>query len=177
VIRFAFYGRTVATNRRSEIAKARQLQIAQALIGPLDGQIVAEFFDTSTPGSRCWHQREQAEALLTAISKPGRAFDAVVIAEAGAVGLLRDHWLLAIFNRYGLRVWLPELAGPFDEGNRDHRTLLAVLDGAGAGDNERIRARVRASMNRLRLEGRMVGGPHPATRASDPDPLREGEPR
>ncbi|GAB3809445.1 hypothetical protein [Micromonospora zhanjiangensis] len=42
---------------------------------------MAEYFDIGCSRRLPWHARPQAATLLTAISAPGRLFDAVIIGE------------------------------------------------------------------------------------------------
>ena len=80
--RFAFYGR-VTTEDQQDPTSSKQWQTARAepRSSPHGGVIVAEFFDIGQSRSLPWKRRPEAAALLEALKRPDRGFDAVVIGE------------------------------------------------------------------------------------------------
>jgi hypothetical protein len=80
--RFAFCGRVSTEDQQDpEASRNWQLARARALIEPVGGVIVAEFFDIGLSRSIPWKRRPEANRLLAALRDPDRGFDAVVIGE------------------------------------------------------------------------------------------------
>jgi site-specific DNA recombinase len=80
--RFAFYGRVSTEDQQDpESSRAWQLARSRSLIDPHQGVVVAEFFDVGLSRSLPWKRRPQANALLEALRRPDRGFEAVVIGE------------------------------------------------------------------------------------------------
>ena len=53
----------------------------ESIIEPTGGVIVAEFFDVGQSRSLPWKRRPEASALLEALRRPDRGFEAVVVGE------------------------------------------------------------------------------------------------
>ena len=77
---FAFYGRvSTEDNQDPEASYNWQKSRSQALIDPVGGIIVAEYFDVGQSRSLPWKRRPRAAQLLADLADPGRGFDGVVI--------------------------------------------------------------------------------------------------
>jgi DNA invertase Pin-like site-specific DNA recombinase len=162
-LRFAFYGRTsTAEYQDPATSKSWQLEAARGLITGC-GVIVVEFFDIGCSRREPWLDRPQAAALLAAIARPDRGFDAIVVGEyerAFAAGQFDK--MAALFERHGVQVWLPEANGPVEVGSVMHQALMAVLGAQSQREVLRARHRVRAAMGRQVVEqGRYLGGRPP----------------
>jgi site-specific DNA recombinase len=81
-IPFGFAGRvSTEDNQDPEASRNWQLSRARALIEPVGGFIVSEYFDIGQSRSLPWSRRPRAAELLAALADPHRGFDAVVIGE------------------------------------------------------------------------------------------------
>jgi hypothetical protein len=62
-----------------------------------------------------WSSRPEAAALLAELSSPGRRFDAVVVGEYGPA-FSGDQFarVMALLERVGVQMWLPEAGGRWD---------------------------------------------------------------
>ena len=80
--RFAFYGRVSTEDQQDpESSKGWQLSRSGGLIEPAGGVVVTEYFDFGRSRSLPWKRRPEAAALLDALARPDRGFEAVVIGE------------------------------------------------------------------------------------------------
>jgi site-specific DNA recombinase len=71
LLAFAFYGRvSTEDNQDPESSLNWQASLAQSLIGPRGGQIVARFFDIGQSRSLPWQRRPEAGRLLAALRNP-----------------------------------------------------------------------------------------------------------
>ena len=108
------------------------MEAAQGLVADR-GVIVAEFFDAGCSRRESWWDRPQAAALLAAMARPDRGFDAVVVGEyerAFVAGQFDE--VAAVLERHGVQVWLPEANGAVEVGSVMHQALMAVFGGAVA---------------------------------------------
>ncbi|WP_085067373.1 recombinase family protein [Catenuloplanes japonicus] len=162
-VRFAFYGR-MSTADYQDVTSSQQWQHdAASRLTAGHGRIVASFFDAGVPRSVPWPQRPQAAALLAALARPDRPFDAIVIGEyeRAFCGNQLQH-LLPVLTARGVQVWLPEVGGPVDPANPAHEALLMLL--GHQSEREVLRARYRtttAMRAQARNQGRHLGGRPP----------------
>jgi DNA invertase Pin-like site-specific DNA recombinase len=162
-LRFAFYGRTSTARRRDRASsQGWQRDMADDLIAGR-GQVVAVYFDAGTSRRLPWSRRPQAAQLMAEIARPTRTIDAIVIGEyerafIGTQFATIDAWCV----RHRIQLWLPEMGGPIDLGNRDHRALLSLLATQSQREVLRARHRVLAAMhNQATQQGRYLGGRPP----------------
>jgi site-specific DNA recombinase len=123
-LRFAFYGR-ISTRDWQDPQSSRAWQVAAAHdIIDGHGVIVAEYLDVGYTRALAWTARPQAAALLTAITQPGRHFDAIVVGEyeRAFAGDQLPH-LLPLLQQHSVQLWLPEVGGPIDPEDPTHRAL------------------------------------------------------
>jgi site-specific DNA recombinase len=161
---FAFYGRvSTEDNQDPESSRGWQLTRAEALVTPLGGRIVAEFFDIGDSRSLPWQRRAQASRLLADLPNPRRGFTAVVIGEPHRAFYGNQFGLtLPLFAHYGVRLWVPEIGGPIDPDNEAHELVMSVFGGMSKGERNRIKLRVRTAMSaQTHMEGRYLGGRPP----------------
>ncbi|HEU5024098.1 MAG TPA: recombinase family protein [Spirillospora sp.] len=162
-LRFAFYGRT-STERFQDRSTSRgwQREVAEDLVRG-HGTIVREFFDVGVSRRVPWPERPKAAELLAAISAPQCPFDAIVVGEyERAFQADQLDELLPWLRRHGVRVWLPEAAGPIEAGNPMHRALMTVLGAQSKREVVRARHRVLAAMRvQAARQGRYMGGRPP----------------
>lgn len=191
-MRFGFYGRVSTEDQQDpEASRVWQLSRSRALIEPLGGEIVAEFFDVGLSRSLPWKRRPQAARLLAALRDPGRGFDAVVIGEPQRAFYGNQFGLtFPLFEHYGVTLWVPEVGGPIDPGSDAHDLVMALYGGMSKGERNRIKIRARSAMAaQAATEGRFLGGrppygyrltdagPHPnPTKAADGRRLHRLEP-
>ncbi|WP_157441781.1 recombinase family protein [Actinoplanes awajinensis] len=162
-LRFAFYGRFSTVGYQDPAtSRAWQLESAGRLIAGR-GRVVAEFFDEGWSRSLPWTRRPQAAALLAAAANPACEFDAVVVAEferAFTAGQAQS--VIAQLNAYGVQLWLPELEGPVDLAEPEHRAMLKMLGHQSQREVLRNRFRTSAAMAaQVREQGRNLGGRPP----------------
>ncbi|HEX3794883.1 MAG TPA: recombinase family protein [Acidimicrobiales bacterium] len=162
--RFAFYGR-VSTEDQQDPTSSRQWQLSRstALIEPHGGEIVAQFFDVGQSRSLPWKRRPESLALLDALKRPDRGFDAVVIGEpARAFSGGQFGVTFPVFTHYGVELWVPEIGGRVDPGSDAHELVMALYGGMSKGERNRIKIRVRSAMAaQAQHEGRFLGGRPP----------------
>ncbi|WP_210587645.1 recombinase family protein [Streptomyces sp. GESEQ-35] len=108
-------------------------------------------------------RRPQASALLDALKRPDRGFDAVVIGEPQRAFYGNQFSLtFPVFVHYGVPLWVPEAGGPIDPESEAHDLVMPVFGGVGKGERTRIKIRVRTAMTaQAKLEGRYLGGRPP----------------
>ncbi len=162
-IPFAFAGRCSTEDQQDPQASRNwQLTRAQALIGPR-GVVVMEFFDIGQSRSIPWKRRPRAAALLEALRRPDRGFDAVVIGEPQRAFYGNQFGLtFPVFVHYGVPLWVPEVGGPIDPESEAHDLVMSVFGGVSKGERTRIKIRVRTAMAaQTRIEGRYLGGRPP----------------
>jgi DNA invertase Pin-like site-specific DNA recombinase len=160
----AFYGRcSTEDNQDPQTSRAWQLGNARKFVGPLGGEVVAEFFDIGQSRSVPWERREVAWQLLTELKNPHRKWAGVVVGEGTRCWFGNQFSLTAPrFAAYGVDLWVPELGGKFDDRNPSHKMLMSVLGGMSESERQHVQARVRAAMDvQVLNEGRHQGGRAP----------------
>lgn len=160
----AFYGRcSTEDNQDPETSHGWQLGNASKFVGPLGGEVVAEFFDVGQSRSVPWARRTEASRLLAALKRPDREWNAVVVGEGTRCWFGNQFSLIAPrFAAYGVDLWVPELGGKFDARNPSHKMLMSVLGGMSESERQHVQARVRAAMDAQVInEGRHQGGRTP----------------
>ncbi|WP_344520648.1 recombinase family protein, partial [Paractinoplanes durhamensis] len=162
-MRFAFYGRISTAGYQDPVSSLSwQSEAADRLVAGR-GRIVVKYFDTGVSRSLPWPRRPQAAALLAAAADPNREFDAVVVGEferAFAAGQAQP--IIVQLNAYGVQVWLPEVQGPIDLSEPDHRAILMMLGYQSEREVLRNRFRTTAAMAaQVREQGRLQGGRPP----------------
>ena len=161
---FAFYGRvSTEDNQDPEASYNWQKSRSQALIDPVGGIIVAEYFDVGQSRSLPWKRRPRAAQLLADLADPGRGFDGVVIGEPQRAFYGNQYSLvMPVLTHYGAQLWVPEVGGPVDPDSEAHDLIMSVFGGLSKGERNRVRLRVRAAMSaQAALEGRFLGGRPP----------------
>ncbi|MGM1061368.1 recombinase family protein [Saccharothrix sp. Mg75] len=162
-VRFAFYGRTSTSEHQDPVTSAAwQRESAEELTAG-HGTIVAHYFDVGKSRSVPWRDRPEAAALLRALRDPDRGFDAIVVGEYERAFAGEElARLLPLFRRYGVRVWLPEAAGPVDPDTPEHKALMTILAARSLHEIRRAKYRARAAMTvQTRDQGRYLGGRAP----------------
>ncbi|MGH9091137.1 MAG: recombinase family protein, partial [Acidimicrobiales bacterium] len=162
--RFAFYGRVSTEDQQDpESSKAWQLSRSQSLIEPAGGVVVTEYFDIGRSRSLPWKRRPESAALLDALSRSDRGFEAVVIGEPARAFYGNQFGLtFPVFAHYGVELWVPEVGGAIDPGSDAHDLVMSLYGGMSKGERNRIKIRVRAAMAaQARSEGRFLGGQPP----------------
>lgn len=163
-IPFGFAGRvSTEDNQDPEASRNWQLSRARALIEPVGGIIVAEYFDIGQSRSLPWSRRPRAAELLAALADPDRGFGAVVIGEPQRAFYGNQYGLtMPVFTHYGVQLWVPEVGGPIDPDSEAHDLIMSVFGGMSKGERNRIKIRVRAAMaSQAKIEGRYLGGRPP----------------
>ncbi|WP_230862811.1 hypothetical protein [Amycolatopsis camponoti] len=114
-LRFAFYGRTSTTRHQDRVSsQGWQRDMADEPVGG-HGHVVATYFDVGTSRRVPWHQRPQADQLMTETSSPESAIDAIMVGEyERAFTGTQFATLYSWCNRHDIQLWLPETAGPVD---------------------------------------------------------------
>ncbi len=161
---FAFAGRCSTEDLQDPVAsKNWQLTRANMLIAPLEGRVVAQYFDIGHSRSLPWRRRPRASALLDALADPNRGFDAVVIGEPQRVFYGNQYSLIhPVFAHYGVELWVPEVGGPVDPDSEAHDLIMSVYGGVSKAERSRIKVRVRSAMSaQASIEGRFLGGRPP----------------
>ncbi|WP_436788922.1 recombinase family protein [Yinghuangia sp. YIM S10712] len=162
--RFAFAGRVSTEDQQDPVASRNwQLNRAQALIEPVGGIVVAEYFDIAHTRALPWKRRPRSAALLEALKDPNRGFDAVVIGEPQRAFYGNQFGLTyPVFVHYGVEMWVPEVGGPIDPESEAHDLVMSVFGGMSKAERQRIKVRVRAAMTaQAKIEGRYLGGRPP----------------
>jgi site-specific DNA recombinase len=163
-LRFAFCGRVSTEDQQDPVASRNwQIARARALIEPVGGVIVAEFFDIGHSRSIPWRRRPEAARLLAALRDPARGFDAVVIGEPQRTFYGNQFGLtFPLFVHYGVQLWVPEVGGAVDPASDAHDVVMALYGGMSKGERNRIKIRVKAAMAaQAATEGRFLGGRPP----------------
>ncbi|MFD5321155.1 recombinase family protein, partial [Streptomyces sp. NPDC127098] len=160
---FAFAGRCSTEDQQDPVASRNwQLTRAQSLVAS-HGHIVDEYFDVGDSRSIPWKRRPRAAALLDALKRPDRGFDAVVIGEPQRAFYGNQFGLtFPVFVHFGVPLWVPEVGGPIDPESEAHDLIMSVFGGVSKGERTRIKIRVRAAMAaQAKIEGRFLGGRPP----------------
>jgi site-specific DNA recombinase len=163
-VRLAFYGRVSTEDQQDpEASRGWQLSRARQLVGPVGGEIAAEFFDIGTSRSLPWKRRPQASRLLTLLADHERGFVGVVIGEPQRAFYGNQFGLtFPVFTHYGVQLWVPEVGGPIDPGSEAHDLVMTLFGGMSKGERTRIQVRTRAAMSDLAARtDRFLGGRPP----------------
>lgn len=160
-LRFAFYGR-MSTSEFQDRASSRLWQVEMATLTIAGaGEIVASFFDVGSR-RRGWANRPEAARLLAEIARPDRGFDAIVVGEYERAFCGRQFDELApLLQRFGVGIWLPEVAGPMDLDDPEQRRYMRVLGAQSQREVVRARNRALQAMKAQALLGRYLGGRPP----------------
>jgi site-specific DNA recombinase len=162
--RFAFYGR-VSTEDQQDPESSRNWQLTRGrqLVEPVGGEISVEFFDIGQSRSLPWPRRPESARLLKVLADPDRTFDAVVIGEPQRAFYGNQFGLtFPVFVHYGVELWVPEVGGAIDPGSDAHEIVMSLYGGMSKGERNRIKTRVRSSMEaQVVLQGRFQGGRPP----------------
>lgn len=162
-LRFAFYGRMSTEDYQDPVSSLGwQLDLARELVTG-HGRIVAQFFDVGYSRRRAWPNRPEAAALLAAIAKPEREFDAIVVGEYERA-FFGDQLILMmpILQQHQVQLWLPELDGPVDFQDPAHLAAIRLLGAQSKREVLRARFRVLAAMRaQAGRQGRYLGGRPP----------------
>ncbi len=162
-MKFCFYGR-VSTEDQQDPASSKQWQRARAeSILPAGGVIVAEYFDIGQSRSLPWKRRPESLALLGALKRPDRGFEAVVIGEpARAFSGQQFGDVFPVLSHYGVELWVPEVGGKVDPASDAHDMLMMMFGGMSKAERGRIKIRVKSAMTaQAKHEGRYLGGRPP----------------
>lgn len=163
---FAAYCRTSLEDGLQDAVASRgwQLNRAEQLIGPHDGEIVAVYHDIGQSRSLPWRRRPEATKLLAAVRDPARGFRDLVVAEPQRAFAGSEFSIVfPVLNHFGVRLWIPEIGGPVDPDSESHDLMLAMYGTISKSERRRIQVRVRAGMrNYAQNEGhRHLGGRPP----------------
>jgi DNA invertase Pin-like site-specific DNA recombinase len=136
--------------------------MAESVI-PGNGVITSEFFDVGWSRRVPWVRRPRAAVLLEQAQGADRGFDTVVVGEFERAFTDRQfHEVFALLAVHGVAVWLPEVGGPVDLADPDHRVLMQVLAAQSQREVVRSRHRTVAAMTAQTVEqGRVLGGRPP----------------
>ena len=162
-LRFAFYGRTSTAEFQDPVtSRAWQREMAESVIVG-HGVIAGEFFDVGCSRRVPWARRPRAAVLLDQVQEADCGFDAVVVGEFERAFTDRQfHEVAALLAVHGVAAWLPEVGGPVNLADPDHRVLMQVLAAQSQREVVRSRHRTVAAMTAQTVEqGRFLGGRPP----------------
>jgi DNA invertase Pin-like site-specific DNA recombinase len=162
-LRFAFYGRMSTVDYQDRDSSWRwQRDYATDLIAG-HGRIVVEYFDEGVSRRVAWPDRPHAAQLLTALTDPGRGFDAIVVGEyERAFTAQQVQQLTPMLRKHGVGLWLPETYGPVDFDNPRHLAVIDLLGVRSQREVSRARYRTMAAMRaQAETQGRHLGGRPP----------------
>jgi DNA invertase Pin-like site-specific DNA recombinase len=160
----AFYGRCSTEDKQDpETSRQWQLRAARALVEPMGGEIVAEYFDVGWSRVLPWSRRPEALRLLTDLSSPTRTWSGIVVGEA------QRCWYGAQFSDVapviedgGVTLFVPDLGGAYDPRNPSHYILMTVNGGMSRGERQRVQDRIKLGMAaQVEVHGRYQGGVPP----------------
>jgi DNA invertase Pin-like site-specific DNA recombinase len=142
---------------------------------------VAEYFDVGVSRSHPWKRRPESLALLDALRRPDRGFEAVVIGEpARAFHGAQFQNTFPLFVHFGVQLWVPDVGGYVDPAADGAEMMMAIYGTMSTQERRRIKMRVRSAMEgQAQHEGRfLVGGRRtvtpsvmPASTPTHPRPL------
>jgi DNA invertase Pin-like site-specific DNA recombinase len=159
---FAAYVRTSTEDHQSPDDSRRwQLNVAEQLIGPHDGHVVAVFHDIDVSRSVPWARRPEASRLMAEAALPSeaRAWQSLVVAEPQRAFSGNQFGLVfPVLAHYGVDLWVPEVGGRVDPESEAHDLVMSLFSGLGKAERNRLRIRTRAAMHALAAEGRWLGG-------------------
>lgn len=157
---FAAYLRTSTEDNQSPQDSRRwQLSLANQLIAPQGGEIVAVYHDIDVSRSRPWSRRPEAQRLLADAQNPGRGWSRLVIGEPQrAFSGAQFQLVFPVLCHYGIELWVPEVGGAIDPESEAHDLVMSMFGGLSKAERRRIQHRTRASMLALATDGRWLGG-------------------
>jgi site-specific DNA recombinase len=121
--------------------------------------VEVEFFDESCSQRLPWSSRPEAAALLAELSSPERRFDAVAVGEYERA-FSGDEFapVIALFERAGVQMWLPEAGGRWEREDPVAQALVMVLGAQSQREVLRSQPRVLTAMRaQAREQGRYLG--------------------
>ncbi len=146
---------------------------------PYDGNPDIDGSEELQGRSLPWKRRPESLALLGALKRPDRGFEAVVVGEPARAFYGRQFGdTFPVFTHYGVKLWVPEVGGKVDPGSDAHDLLMQLYGGMSQGERNRIKVRVRSAMAaQAEHEGRFLGGRPPygyqlADAGAHPNPAR-----
>jgi hypothetical protein len=117
---FAAYVRTSTEDNQSpEDSKRWQLSLAEQLIAPGHGAIVAVYHDIDVSRSVPWSRRPEARRLLSDLTRTDRTWTKLVIGEPQrAFSGAQFQLVFPILCHHGIELWVPEVGGAIDPAAR-----------------------------------------------------------
>lgn len=157
---FAAYLRTSTEDNQSpEDSRRWQLALAEQLIAPVGGQIVAAYHDIDVSRSVPWSRRPQASQLLLDAAGRSRDWDALVIGEPQrAFSGAQFQLVFPVLTHHGVELWVPEVGGQVDPDSEAHDLVMSLFGGLSKAERRRTQLRTRASVMALATTGRWLGG-------------------
>lgn len=157
---FAAYLRTSTEDNQSPQDSRRwQLSLADQLIGPKQGSIVAVYHDIDVSRSLPWSRRPEASRLLADVTDPARGWKRLVIGEPQrAFSGAQFQLVFPVLCHYGVELWVPEVGGPVDPDSEAHDLVMSMFGGLSKAERRRVQHRTRAAMMALAGDGRWLGG-------------------
>ena len=159
---FAAYVRTSTEDNQSPDDSRRwQLNVAEQLIRPNGGEIVAVYHDIDVSRSVPWARRPEASRLMASAAVPPeqREWQALVVAEPQRAFSGNQFGLVfPVLVHYGIDLWVPEIGGRVDPDSEAHDLVMSLFSGLSKAERNRLRIRTRAAMHAHAGEGRWLGG-------------------
>src|SRR2546430_14947161 len=108
----------------------------------MGGEIVVEYFDVGVSRSLPWQRRAQANALLGALRRLDRGFEAIVIGEPARAFYGNQFGLtFPLLVHYGVALWVPEVGGRIHPGSGAPHRVVALYGGRAKGGRHRTHIR------------------------------------
>jgi site-specific DNA recombinase len=157
---FAAYLRTSTEDNQSpEDSRRWQLSLAEQLVRPVGGHIVAVYHDIDVSRSLPWPRRPEATRLLEDVADAARGWDALVVGEPQrAFSGAQFQLVFPVLCHYGVDLWVPEVGGRVDPDSEAHDLVMNLFGGLSKAERRRIQHRTRASVLALATDGRWLGG-------------------
>ena len=161
---FAFYGRvSTEDNQDPESLYNWQFMLAEKLVTPVGGLIVANFFDIGDSRSIPWPRSPDASRLLAALRDPTVALTMWSLESPTAPSTATSTALPSpssptSASSCGYR----RSAGPSIPTMKPHDLIMSVFGGMSKGERTRVKVRLHSSMAaQAQLQGRYLGGRPP----------------
>src|SRR5439155_3876950 len=155
----AYLRTSTEDNQAPEDSRRWQLALAEQLIAPVGGQIVAVYHDIDVSRSVPWSRRAEASRLLDDAADRSRGWNALVIGEPQrAFSGAQFQLVFPVLSHHGVELWVPEVGGPVDPDSEAHDLVMSLFGGLSKAERRRIQLRTRASMLALATDGRWLGG-------------------
>jgi len=157
---FAAYLRTSTEDSQSpEDSKRWQLSLAEQLIRPHGGAVMAVYHDIDVSRSVPWSRRPEAKCLLAELPDRNRGWQRLVIGEPQrAFSGAQFQLVFPVLCHYGVELWVPEIGGPVDPDSEAHDLVMSLFGGLSKAERRRIQHRTRAAVLALATDGRWLGG-------------------